>query len=94
MTRQRPPVAAQTSTAADTAQANQARADTKELPVLPTAPQDGVRTHPTGRLSADWGGLGSPDPAKGAKYAFPGITYAREPASSSCWGTAPRPPTR
>ncbi|MEV7732948.1 hypothetical protein AB0O75_12760 [Streptomyces sp. NPDC088921] len=94
MTSHRPPVAARTSTVADTSQANQARAATKELPVPPTVPQDGVRTRPAGCLSADWGGLGSPGPTKGAKYAFPGITYARPPASPSCWGTTPRPPTR
>jgi hypothetical protein len=94
VTRQRPPVAARTPTVADTPQANRARVDIKELPAPQTAPQDGVRTRPADCVSANWGGLGSPGPTKGAKYMFPGITYARAPASPSCWGTTPRPPTR
>lgn len=60
----------------------------------PTAPQDGVRTHPTGCVSADWGGLGFPGSTRDAKFVFPGITYAGAPASPSCRGTASRPSAR
>ncbi|WP_329224261.1 hypothetical protein [Streptomyces canus] len=82
----RAPAAAQTSAAADTAQANQARADIKELPVPPTVPQDGVCTHPTGWVSADWDGLGSLAPTRDAKNVFLGITYAGAPATPTCLG--------
>jgi hypothetical protein len=91
VTGQRPPVAARTSTAADTGQANQARVDIKELPVPPTVPKGGVRTHPADRVSADWDRLASPGPTRDATYMFPGITYAGAPASPSCSGTTSSP---
>ncbi|MGW1561162.1 hypothetical protein ACWCQ1_32200 [Streptomyces sp. NPDC002144] len=53
----------------------------KELPVPPTVPADGVCTHPTGCVSADWGGIGTPGPARDPKYVFLGITYAGAPQS-------------
>ncbi|MEU6375841.1 hypothetical protein [Streptomyces sp. NPDC046909] len=73
------PAAAQT--AADSAQVNQPRVDIKELPVPPTVPQDGVCTHPTGCVSADWGGIGTPGSARDPKYVFLGLTYAGAPES-------------
>lgn len=73
------PAAAQTSTT--TSPVDRPRADIKELPVPPTVPPDGVCTHPTGCVSADWSGLGSPGPARDPKYVFLGITYAGAPAS-------------
>ncbi|MEU2773115.1 hypothetical protein ABZ646_09310 [Streptomyces sp. NPDC007162] len=72
---------AQVSTAADTSGTTQPRVDISELPAPPTVPQDGVCTHPTGCVSADWGGLGTPGPARNAKYVFAGITYAGAPSS-------------
>lgn len=75
------PTAAQASTAVDTSGATQPRVDIKELPVPPTVPQDGVCTHPTGCVSADWGGIGTPGPARNSKYVFLGITYAGAPES-------------
>ncbi|MFF7656246.1 hypothetical protein ACFZCY_41575 [Streptomyces sp. NPDC007983] len=71
--------AARTSTAADGAPAHQPQVDIKELPVPPTVPPDGVCAHPTGCVSADWGGIGTPGPAKDPKYVFLGITYAGAP---------------
>ncbi|MET7477019.1 hypothetical protein ABZT17_21980 [Streptomyces sp. NPDC005648] len=57
------------------------RVDIKELPVPPTVPADGICTHPTGCVSADWSGIGSPGPARDPKYVLLGITYAGAPDS-------------
>jgi hypothetical protein len=67
--------------AADTSTTGQPRVTIKELPVPPTVPQDGVCTHPTGCVSADWSGIGTPGPARDPKYVFLGITYAGAPDS-------------
>ncbi|WP_413804651.1 hypothetical protein [Streptomyces sp. OE57] len=67
--------------AADASSTTRPRVDIKELPVPPTVPQDGVCTHPTGCVSADWSGIGTPGPARDPKYTFLGITYAGAPAS-------------
>ncbi|WP_328352703.1 hypothetical protein OG800_09745 [Streptomyces sp. NBC_00445] len=66
---------------ADASSTNRPRVDIKQLPVPPTVPQDGVCTHPTGCVSADWGGIGTPGPARDPRYVFLGITYAGAPAS-------------
>lgn len=73
----------QTSLAAvaDASSTAQPRVDIKELPVPPTVPQDGVCTHPTGCVSADWSGIGTPGPTRDPKYVFLGITYAGVPES-------------
>ncbi|MFJ9714137.1 hypothetical protein [Streptomyces sp. NPDC101234] len=73
------PAAAQPAPAA--APEHRPRVDIKELPVPPTVPPDGVCTHPTGCVSADWGGIGSPGPARDPKYVLLGITYAGAPDS-------------
>ncbi|MGD6741752.1 hypothetical protein ACOKM3_07925 [Streptomyces sp. BH106] len=79
------PATARTSTAAsastDASQVTRPRVDIKELPVPPTVPQNGVCTHPTGCVSADWSGIGTPGPARDPKYVFLGITYAGAPDS-------------
>ncbi|KUN84023.1 hypothetical protein AQJ64_16330 [Streptomyces griseoruber] len=43
------------------------RVDIRELPVPPTLPADGACTHPTGCVSAGWGGIGSPGPTRDPK---------------------------
>lgn len=72
---------AQVSTAVDTSGTAQPRVSISELPVPPTVPQDGVCTHPTGCVSADWSGIGTPGPARSSKYVFLGLTYAGAPES-------------
>ncbi|MEV4581607.1 hypothetical protein AB0K16_51080 [Nonomuraea jabiensis] len=72
---------AQASTTADTSPTARPRVHISQLPVPPTVPEDGVCTHPTGCVSADWGGLGTPGPARDAKYVFVGITYAGAPST-------------
>ncbi|MCX5085682.1 hypothetical protein [Streptomyces sp. NBC_00401] len=71
----------QVMAAADTSGATQPRVTISELPVPPTVPEDGVCTHPTGCVSADWSGIGTPGPARDPKYVFLGITYAGAPDS-------------
>ncbi|MET7518456.1 hypothetical protein ABZS88_34440 [Streptomyces sp. NPDC005480] len=72
---------AQVSTAVDTSGTTQPRVNISELPVPPTVPQDGVCTHPTGCVSADWSGIGTPGPARSSKYVLLGLTYAGAPES-------------
>ncbi|MFJ9180556.1 hypothetical protein [Streptomyces sp. NPDC102360] len=72
----------QASTAADTSAAtSQPRVNVKELPVPPAVPEDGACTHPTGCVSAEWSGIGTPGPARDPRYVFLGITYAGAPDS-------------
>ncbi|WP_425826284.1 hypothetical protein [Streptomyces fractus] len=47
----------------------------------PTVPEDGTCAHPTGCVSADWSGIGTPGPTRDPKYVFVGITYAGAPDS-------------
>ncbi|MCQ8194279.1 hypothetical protein [Streptomyces rugosispiralis] len=42
----------------------------------PTVPQDGVCTHPTGCVSADWGGIGTPGFSWDPHYVLLGLSYA------------------
>lgn len=67
--------------AADASSTTRPRVDMQQLPVPPTVPQDGVCTHPTGCVSADWSGIGTPGPARDPKYVFLGITYSGAPDS-------------
>ncbi|MFI5799941.1 hypothetical protein [Streptomyces sp. NPDC051677] len=60
---------------------NPPRVAIRELPVPPTVPADGVCTHPTGCVSADWSGIGTPGPARNPRYVFLGIAYAGAPAT-------------
>ena len=52
-----------------------------ELPVPPTVPNDGVCTAPTGCVSADWGGIGSPGFMWDPTEVLVGVTYAGAPPS-------------
>ncbi|WP_157734993.1 hypothetical protein [Pseudofrankia inefficax] len=54
-----------------------------ELPVPPTVPADGICASPTGCVSANWGGLGSPGFYWDPHYVLLGITYAGAPAAPS-----------
>jgi hypothetical protein len=56
-------------------------ASISELPVPPTVPADGVCTHPTGCLSADWSGIGTPGFSWDPKYVYVGLDYAGAPSS-------------
>ncbi|MFB7160992.1 hypothetical protein [Streptomyces sp. NPDC056242] len=65
--------------AGDATTTAQPRVSIAQLPVPPTVPDDGVCTRPTGCVSADWSGIGTPGPARDPKYVFLGITYAGAP---------------
>ncbi|MFJ3802488.1 hypothetical protein ACIPSJ_40210 [Streptomyces sp. NPDC090088] len=67
--------------AADASTTSRPRADIRELPVPPTVPADGVCTHATGCVSADWSGIGTPGFSWDPNYMYVGINYAGAPAS-------------
>ncbi len=47
----------------------------------PTVPASGVCTHPTGCLSGNWGGVGTPGFYWDSRYVLVGLTYAGAPSS-------------
>ncbi|MEV7389195.1 hypothetical protein [Streptomyces sp. NPDC091215] len=75
------PAAADSSTAGVPAGSSRIPVDIRELPVPPTVPADGVCTHPTGCVSANWSGIGTPGFSWNPKYVYLGLLYAGAPES-------------